>query len=104
MRTFLKVLVFNVVVIGFFLYVGNSIPQLSQPPPQDLVLAADAPVEDFVKAGSEIFFGKGTCALCHEIGKLNALVLETRRVYVGEIVGHCIERSAVSHQGLPRRI
>jgi mono/diheme cytochrome c family protein len=33
------------------------------------VLAADAPVEDFVKAGYEIFFGKGTCALCHEIGK-----------------------------------
>lgn len=69
MRTFLKVLVFNVALIGFFLYVGNSIPQLRQDPPQELVLAADASVEDFVKAGQEIFFGKGTCALCHEIGK-----------------------------------
>ena len=69
MRTFLKVFAFNVVIIAFFLYVGNSIPQLRQDPPQELVLAADAPAEDFVKAGQDIFYGKGTCALCHEIGK-----------------------------------
>jgi cytochrome c2 len=69
MRTFLKVFAFNIVVIAFFLYVGNSIPQLRQDPPKELVLAADAPVEDFVKAGQDIFYGKGTCALCHEIGK-----------------------------------
>src|SRR5215470_3975438 len=69
MRTFLKVFAFNVVVIAFFLYVGNSIPQLQQDPPKELVLAADASAEDFVKAGQDIFYGKGTCALCHEIGK-----------------------------------
>jgi cytochrome c2 len=69
MRTFLKVFAFNVVIIAFFLYVGNSIPQLRQDPPKELVLAADAPAEDFVKAGQDIFYGKGTCALCHEIGK-----------------------------------
>jgi len=70
MKTFLKVFAFNVVVIAFFLYVGNSIPQLRQDPPKELVLAADAPAEDFIKAGQDIFYGnKGTCALCHEIGK-----------------------------------
>ena len=69
MRTFLKVFAFNIVVIAFFLWVGNSIPQLRQDPPQELVLAADAPAEDFIKAGYDIFYGKGTCALCHEIGK-----------------------------------
>lgn len=69
MKVFLKVLLFNVAVIGFFLYVGNSIPQLRQDPPKELVLAEDASTEDFVKAGQEIFYGKGTCALCHEIGK-----------------------------------
>jgi cytochrome c2 len=69
MRTFLKVFAFNIIVIAFFLYVGNSIPQLRQDPPKELVLAADAPVEDFVSAGQDIFYGKGTCALCHEIGK-----------------------------------
>jgi cytochrome c2 len=69
MRTFLKVFAFNIVVIAFFLYVGNSIPQLRQDPPKELVLAADASAEDFVKAGQDLFYGKGTCALCHEIGK-----------------------------------
>jgi cytochrome c2 len=69
MRTFLKVFAFNIMIIAFFLYVGNSIPQLRQDPPKELVLAADAPAEDFVKAGQDIFYGKGTCALCHEIGK-----------------------------------
>src|ERR687888_371621 len=69
MRTFLKVFAFNILIIAFFLYVGNSIPQLRQDPPKELVLAADAPVEDFVRAGQDIFYGKGTCALCHEIGK-----------------------------------
>jgi cytochrome c2 len=69
MRTFLKVFAFNIVIIAFFLYVGNSIPQLRQDPPKDLVLAADASTEDFVRAGQDIFYGKGTCALCHEIGK-----------------------------------
>ena len=69
MRTFLKVFAFNIVVIAFFLYVGNSIPQLRQDPPKELVLAADASAEDFVRAGQDIFYGKGTCALCHEIGK-----------------------------------
>jgi cytochrome c2 len=69
MRTFLKVFAFNIVIIAFFLYVGNSIPQLRQDPPKELVLAAEAPAEDFVRAGQDIFYGKGTCALCHEIGK-----------------------------------
>jgi cytochrome c2 len=69
MRTFLKVFAFNIIIIAFFLYVGNSIPQLRQDPPKELVLAADASAEDFVKAGQDLFYGKGTCALCHEIGK-----------------------------------
>jgi cytochrome c2 len=69
MKTFLKVLVFNVAIIAFFLYVGNSIPQQRKDPPQELVLSADMAAADFIKAGQEIFFGKGTCALCHEIGK-----------------------------------
>jgi hypothetical protein len=69
MKTFLKVLVFNVAVIGFFLYVGNSIPQQRKDPPEELVLSADMGAADFIRAGQEIFFGKGTCALCHEIGK-----------------------------------
>lgn len=69
MKTFFKVLVFNAAIIGVFLYVGYSIPQQRKDPPQDLELKADMAAADFAKAGQEIFFGKGTCALCHEIGK-----------------------------------
>jgi cytochrome c2 len=69
MKTFLKVLLFNVAVIGFFLYVGNSIPQQRKDPPKELELSADMSSTEFVKFGQEIFYGKGTCALCHTIGE-----------------------------------
>jgi cytochrome c2 len=67
MKVFLKVFLFNVALIGFFLYVGNSIPQQRKDPPKELELSADMAPADFIKAGETIFYGKGTCALCHEI-------------------------------------
>ena len=67
MKVFLKVFVFNVALIGFFLYVGNSIPQQRKDPPKELELSADMAPADFIQAGETIFYGKGTCALCHEI-------------------------------------
>ena len=69
MLTFLKVLVFNGLVILFFWYVGNSIPQQRKDPPKESDLTADMAPEAFVAAGQEIFYGKGTCALCHTIGE-----------------------------------
>ena len=69
MKVFLKVLAFNVAVIGFFLYVGNSIPQQRKDPPKEIELSADMASAEFVKIGQEIFYGKGTCALCHTIGE-----------------------------------
>lgn len=69
MKVFFKVLFFNVVLIAFFLYVGNSIPQTRKDPPKELELSAEMSTEDFVKAGETIFYGKGTCALCHPIGE-----------------------------------
>lgn len=68
MKVFLKVFVFNVVIIAFFLYVANSIPQQRKDPPKELELSADMAPAEFVKVGQEIFYGKGTCALCHTIG------------------------------------
>jgi cytochrome c2 len=69
MVTFLKVFVFNVAIIAFFLYVGNSIPQKSEQPPQELTLAADAPIADFIAAGQLIVTDKNRCAQCHSIGQ-----------------------------------
>lgn len=69
MKVFLQVFLFNVALIAFFLYVGNSIPQTRKDPPKELELSADMSQEDFVKTGEQIFYGKGTCALCHPIGE-----------------------------------
>ena len=69
MKVFLKVFFFNVALIAFFLYVGNSIPQTRKDPPKELELSADMSKDDFVKTGEQIFYGKGTCALCHTIGE-----------------------------------
>lgn len=69
MLTFLKVLAFNGLIILFFWYVGNSIPQQRKDPPKESDLTADMTIEAFVAAGEEIFYGKGTCALCHTIGE-----------------------------------
>ncbi len=69
MLTFLKVLAFNGLIILFFWYVGNSIPQQRKDPPKESDLTVDMTTEAFVAAGEEIFYGKGTCALCHTIGE-----------------------------------
>lgn len=69
MLTYLKVLAFNVLIILFFWYVGNSIPQQRKDPPKESDLTADMTPEAFVAAGQEVFYGKGTCALCHTIGE-----------------------------------
>lgn len=69
MKVFLQVFFFNVALIAFFLYVGNSIPQTRKDPPKELELSADMSQEDFIKTGEQIFYGKGTCALCHPIGE-----------------------------------
>ncbi|ETW96927.1 MAG: hypothetical protein ETSY1_24660 [Candidatus Entotheonella factor] len=69
MKVFLQVFFFNVALIAFFLYVGNSIPQTRKDPPKDLELSVDMSQEDFIKTGEQIFYGKGTCALCHPIGE-----------------------------------
>ncbi len=69
MKTFWKVLGFNLVVIGFFLYVANIIPQQRKDAPKELELSADMTTAEFVTIGQEIFYGKGTCALCHTIGE-----------------------------------
>ena len=69
MLTFLKVMAFNGLVVLFFWYVGNSIPQQRKDPPKESTLTADMAPEVFVAAGQDIFYGKGTCALCHTIGE-----------------------------------
>lgn len=69
----LKVLVFMLVIVALFTYYANSIPQLESQPPKELTLSKEGLTpEALVEAGKEIFYGKGTCALCHGIGEKGA--------------------------------
>ena len=66
----LKVSVFALAVMGVYTYYANSIPQVQSKPPEELSLEeGKVTVEQLIKAGEEIFKGKGTCEICHRIGQ-----------------------------------
>ena len=58
---------------GFYMYVGQMVPQKEVQPPQELALGGDMTTEEMVKVGREIMSGKGLCLTCHTIGKTGAL-------------------------------
>lgn len=66
----LKVSAFALIVMGVYTYYANSIPQLQSKPPEELSLeGGNVTPDQLVKAGEEIFKGKGTCEICHRIGQ-----------------------------------
>lgn len=69
MKTFVAVVGFSLLVIGFFAgYSSFGIPQIkpAPPPPQEEKLDLGAMgMEDFISLGERIYEGKGTCTLCH---------------------------------------
>jgi mono/diheme cytochrome c family protein len=66
----LKVAVLALLVMGVYTYYANSIPQVQSKPPEELSLeGGNVTPEQLVKAGEEIFKGKGTCEICHRIGQ-----------------------------------
>lgn len=66
----LKVGAFALTVMGTYTYYANSIPQIRSEPPQELSLeGGEATPEQLVRAGEEIFKGKGACVVCHRIGQ-----------------------------------
>ncbi len=65
-----KVGAFALAVMGSYTYYANSIPQVQSKPPEELSLeGGNVSPEQLVKAGEEIFKGKGTCEICHRIGQ-----------------------------------
>lgn len=66
----LKVSAFALAVMGMYTYYANSIPQVQSKPPEELSLdEGKVTPEQLVKAGEDIFKGKGTCEICHRIGQ-----------------------------------
>lgn len=66
-RMWLNVMVFSLEATIAYTIIGNLVPQIESRPQAELQLSPDATPEQLVKAGEQIFYGKGTCALCHSI-------------------------------------
>src|SRR6059036_182496 len=65
-----KVGVLALSVMGSYSYFANSIQQIQSKPPEELSLeGGNVTPEQLVKAGKEIFKGKGTCEICHRVGQ-----------------------------------
>jgi mono/diheme cytochrome c family protein len=65
-----KVGAFALAVMGVYTYYANSIPQIQSKPPEDLSLeGGNVTPERLVRAGEEIFKGKGSCEVCHRVGQ-----------------------------------
>jgi cytochrome c551/c552 len=72
MKNVLKVVLFGLLVVGFFAGFANfGIPPIepAPPPTEENVDLSSMTMESFVALGERIFNGKGTCTLCHaEVG------------------------------------
>src|ERR671922_749826 len=66
-RMWLNVVIFSLEATIAYAIIGSLVPQIESRPQAELQLSADATPEQLVKAGEQLFYGKGTCALCHSI-------------------------------------
>jgi mono/diheme cytochrome c family protein len=66
-RIWLNVVFFSLEATLVYTVIGNLVPQIESRPQAELQLSPDATPEQLVKAGEQIFYGKGTCALCHSV-------------------------------------
>src|SRR6266540_6045364 len=66
-RIWVNVVLFALETTLVYTIIGNLVPQIESRPQAELQLSPDATPEQLVKAGEQLFYGKGTCALCHSI-------------------------------------
>lgn len=69
----LQIALLTVGLTGFYMMVGQAVPQKEVHPPVVVEIAKDISTEQMVALGKQIFEGKGICNTCHTIGKSGAL-------------------------------
>lgn len=87
MKTFLGVVAFSLLVIAFFSgYSTFGIPQIQPAPPpvEEKIDLAAMTMEQFVALGEQLFEGKGTCTLCHNLVGGRAPLLDQAVVFAEE--------------------
>lgn len=64
--TFLRVMVFSVVVLLIYTGFANVLPQVqSDPPAEEVIEAGSLDMAGMIAYGEKLFDGAGTCTLCH---------------------------------------
>lgn len=69
----LQVVLLTVGLTGFYMMVGQAVPQKEVQAPEVIEIAEDISDDQMVEIGQGIFEGKGLCSTCHTIGKSGAL-------------------------------
>ncbi len=65
----IQIVLFTFLVVGYYSYFANSIPQIESHPPKKISLDAPLTEDEMIEAGEKIYSGKGTCGICHAIGR-----------------------------------
>lgn len=64
--TFLRVIVFSVVLLGFYALFAHTLPQVEPDLSEPVEVSTDGlDMEGMIALGESLFTGKGTCTLCH---------------------------------------
>ncbi len=71
--TSLKIVAFTMLVVAFYSYVGQMVPQQITYPPESAEIGSDLNPVELAAVGEEIFVGKGTCITCHTLGETGSL-------------------------------
>ncbi len=69
----LQLALLTVGLTGFYMMVGQAVPQKEVHPPEVIEIASDVSTAEMVEIGKEIYLGKGICSTCHTIGKTGSL-------------------------------
>ena len=65
----IKVILFTVLVVGFYSFYANSIPQTESHPQKKISLDAKLSEDEMIEAGERVYSTKGACGICHAIGR-----------------------------------
>ncbi len=68
MKQALKLILFTLLVTGFYTWVGHRVPQKEVHPPAELVIRENMTADEMVEMGKALAEGKGTCFACHTLG------------------------------------
>ena len=67
MKNAVKLFGFTILVVLFYAYVGQMVPQQRTYPPEELAISEDMDTQEMVRMGQRIVEGKGTCLTCHSM-------------------------------------